>query len=716
MPPNYQQVLGYDPNAGARSFGAPSTREQWASDAALHFAEQYANGVNIGAPGSLFTNDIFRANGLNLLDPNSAGTGQVDTTVYSTMLALFNRIAANGGQGLDPSMLTGLPPIPTQSDGGQPQMSQGDRNNIASATSREADRQTQLAIENLQQAGMDRRSAQELASRLSIAQLQEAGASQRAAAQLASQEKIATMESQDRRYGIDVQARTASEDIAARERIASGDRSSREKIAAQDVAERGREFDLNLSENRRQFNSDLIWKMFDRGVELAKNPVDWVGYQYYLGNIGIPLNALTMTSAAALHGAIPPSGPSEVGPVIGGPAVIDGDTSFAQAAGIQDTGPVSIQQAITMNPGGTVIPGAQSSTQTVEKLGGAGMVDDHLAQARQQLPQVLGQDNPFAAQAVQAAQQVQVQNMGRQAPGMNPLQPKQPSVGLPGWPAPPVEPQSAAPPATMGQPGQPPQPLGGAGNAGMHTGDPYMPLGQQPPPPPTGQNAGPTAGGLAGAMPGGVGGIYTGNEGTGAKPDPIAISQPGMQGAPIQPGTLGGGAISGVGGAGNAGMIGDTQASGGQPPQGSTSQIEQMLAQLAAQTGIPIEQLRQLFPAQLMTPAYSQSVLENSPIIQSLRSNGGNAVSGFNTGPATGSPFTNIRALGPNGTETGVRGGQDYNATALMTANPEVKAMLEGAIRGTGQSWNDFQYQNLRSAPITNYDPGSAGRRVFGGY
>jgi hypothetical protein len=175
---------------------------------------------------------------------------------------------------------------------------------------------------------------------------------------------------------------------------------------------------------------------------------------------------------------------------------------------------------------------------------------------------------------------------------------------------------------------------------------------------------------VAGAVPGATGGIYTGNE----------------QGT--APAAATGAAV------------------------GAPNNIEQLLGQLAASLGMPIEQLRAFFPANLMPAQASNEAIANSPVLKMLRGEG--AVNSFNTGPQTGSPFTNIAAPTGGGTiETGIRGGQDVNATQFLTANPATQQQIQGVLQASKQYFPDFQQQLLRSAPLTNTASGSFGRRTF---
>lgn len=262
------------------------------------------------------------------------------------------------------------------------------------------DRAQQLAIANLTEAGMDSRAAADIASRMSIAQLQEAGASARNAAQIAAQLQVAAQESADRRYSTDVNADVQRQDITSREGIAAADRASRENIVNTQVAEQAREFDLQSAEDRRQFNADLGLKLLTQGVELSRHPVDWLAYQYYMESIAVPLGTHNFAGLASMMGAVPPTGPSAAGPVVGGPAAMDGDTALAQQAGVR-AGFVGLAEAIAQNPGNTADPVAgHLAAQVTSQQYDVPQVEQQLAQERQAVIPAIG-DNPITQELSQ---------------------------------------------------------------------------------------------------------------------------------------------------------------------------------------------------------------------------------------------------------------------------------------------------------------------------
>lgn len=153
--------------------------------------------------------------------------------------------------------------------------------------------------------------------------------------------------------------------------------------AALDRAESARQFDVTTAEGRRQFNATFLSNLLNTAVELAKAPVDWLAYQYFMENINVPLSALNVTSFAQKVGAIPPTGPSSFGPVYGGPAAVDGDLGWYQAAGLDQTNtPIfsSVTAAAEQFPGS--VPGI-GAWDTVQRTRAAGIdVDAELQNER----------------------------------------------------------------------------------------------------------------------------------------------------------------------------------------------------------------------------------------------------------------------------------------------------------------------------------------------
>ena len=428
-------AIGYNPAQYSPTGAGPQTREQWVADMATQYTVAYANGGALNPPQA-FTNEFWATLGLPPLPPESRGAtaanpnNTINPGVYSGLSLFFNQLATNpesaaragitvaqlpsGGlitddlgrqhlYGAEQAALdrqNNLDAIAATNAGA---MARDAANNQFAASENAADRAQQLAIANLQEAGMNARSAAEIAARMSIAQLQEAGESARNAERIAADIKMNELNNQTQRYGIDTNAAVAREDLAGRERIATADRTSRETIAAADRAESARQFDFNLSEDRRQFNATMLFELFDRGVELVKNPVDWIAYQYYLENLSIPMTALNVSSMAANFGAAPETGPSEMGPMVGGPGIIDGDTEAAQSVGA-NPGFVALSQALQQNPGNPSYSEVASSAagNAMTNWGDMTQLEQTLSQARAQvIPEVMDPANPIAQQALQ---------------------------------------------------------------------------------------------------------------------------------------------------------------------------------------------------------------------------------------------------------------------------------------------------------------------------
>lgn len=429
---------GYNVNQYAPQGAGAQTMEQWIADMASQYTVAYANGTTSAFDQfpNAFADTFWATMGLPPLPKESWGaTAQnpnnvINPGVYSGLHLFFTQLASHP-QNAQASGIT-VPQLPfggavTDDLGRTHQFTAGqndaNRQNsldqIAAQTAgnlalqnnqnafeggeNAADRAHQMAVANLQEAGMTSRQANELANRMSIAQLQEAGQDKRVAAQIAAQEIIAARNDATQRYGIDQNVIVAGQDRISREGIASADRTSRETIAGADRAENARQFDLNLGEDRRQFNSTMLLDLFDRGIELMKNPVDWIAYQYYLENLSIPLTALNFSAVSSALGAAPPTGPSEVGPMTGGPAIIDGDFAAAQAVGVPPAF-VPMSAALQANPGdpGNTVVAGQTASVASAQWGEMTQLDQQLAQSRSEtLPAVASPNNPAVAQSMQ---------------------------------------------------------------------------------------------------------------------------------------------------------------------------------------------------------------------------------------------------------------------------------------------------------------------------
>src|SRR5690606_22297364 len=221
---------------------------------------------------------------------------------------------------------------------------------------------------------------------------------------------VARIQADSAREVANIRAAVDREAIAAQERIATADRESRERIARLEEEGRNRRFDLELAEERRQFNANMLVSLLQTGVELSRRPVDWIAHQYYMQNLNIPLTTMNFGAMASLLGAVPPSGPSEAGPVVGGPAVLDGDLQFAQAAGVQNPGLVSVQEAVQANPGQgrevAPLTAANTLPQLAEQAGGLDQLERMVAQARVTVLPGAVQDSDLMRRELQRQQEV----------------------------------------------------------------------------------------------------------------------------------------------------------------------------------------------------------------------------------------------------------------------------------------------------------------------
>lgn len=395
--------------------------------------------------------------------------------------------------------------------------------------------------------------------------------------------------------------------------------------AAADRAEAARQFDVTTAEGRRQFNATFLSNLLNTAVELAKAPVDWLAYQYFMENINVPLSALNVTSFTQQLGAIPPTGPSSIGPVYGGPAAVDGDLQWYQAAGLDQTGVgifATATEAAQQFPG--TVPGI-GAWGTVQRTRAEGIdIDAELQSERgTSLVNYLQQSGMDPAMVQQLQSQIQRLQTAAPSPAINTaINPFGRRVGR-GQPAPaPITSQVEAPPTPLAAPQTASTP------DNLKTG------------------------------------VYTG---------PTAAPATGQDG------------------------------SGAQNPQGTA-----MLQTIATETGIPLSQLQQIVPANLLAGGYGKEAIINSPAVQAVMT--GQAPSLFRTAPVGDSKFGTIQAFG---IPLGLRGGQDFQLDQYLKANPDMQQQQIGVIRATGQSVPDFFKQAQRTAPIGTAAPGSFGVRRY---
>ena len=667
MTQDYSGILGYDPFAGT----AAMTTEDWAADFANTYANAWANGSienTLLYQNGGMDNSFWSSAGLGPLDPTDRGSGTASAMTWNQFYQLGLHMA-NNWNSLPPALQGGMS-NPTGLPGAVPVLGEGDRARIAAATAQD-DQQDWLSGEN----------AADRANRLAIASMQEAGANQRA--QLAADTQ---------RYGIDVGAAVDREAIASNERVAALDRASREAIANMQEAGLNRRFDLQLAEDRRQFNTGIMMGLLDRGIELSRRPVDWIAHQYFLANMQAPITALTLSSSAATFGAIPPSGPSAAGPVTGGPAAMDGDTTLATELGVR-AGFTDIATAVQQLPGTQSFADAipYTSPRTVEQSGGVQAVQQQLDAAREtELPQALP-DSP----AVQETMRDMAFRRSRDFVLEGDANPNNlPVIGDQNMQARQQALQQSLAGQTMENRTPPPPEMQAAIQAAQSAGQ-------------TLQGAAPT-GAFGATMTDALQGL---RERYGAMWDRFAPEQrtapaPGTtptSDAPAQQTPSTGGESRGVYTGVPATPPTGQQATGAQSQQGFD-----LLQSIANELGMSLEQIQQLVPPHLLAGGYSRETIMNSPVIQSLVN--GTRLSAFRTDPVGDSQFGQIQAFG---IPLGLRGGQDVNARNFLTALPSQREQMQGAIEATGQYFPDVMEQMLRSSPTSNYDVGAFGRRRF---
>lgn len=619
--------LGYDPSINAPNSAGAQTVQQWQADTALSMMMEFVNATG-GVTSPLMSAALWQQAGIPLPDQNLIGTSaknpdnSLPPTLYASFMAMAKYLSANP----QVAQANGLTVPPTTSAA---PLSPDDQTRIAAATAAAASNQNNVDVANIQ------------------------GQTSRDVAGINAQTSrdVATIGADASRYGADIQKQIADANTAE---------SARQFNIT--TAETKREFDLSQAEDRRQFNATLLSNLLDTATQWAKNPVDWVAHQFYMANMGVPLTAANFLAAANVVGAIPPSGPSNVGPVVGGPAVIDGDHALAAQLGVQP-GIVSVAQAVAANPGtGGVFQQNASWTsqatlpQVAASVGGVQQLDQLVDRSRlRDLPPEIQQSPAFQSwqasggaiprpisTAAASMPELPVPNGSRRAGGG--VQPASDSGGI-------RTPSGATIPARAGTYNTPDGVVtisDGGGGQGWNT------LPEIPPPVNTATGTG-----------GGNTGIYTGA---------TATPPAGQQGT------------------------------GPQTPQGDA-----MLQQLADQTGIPIEQLRQVVPAGMLAGGYSAATIAASPVIQSIINQ--TPLSQYRTAPAGDSKFGQIQAFGvPLGN---YRGGQDLNASNFLTASPSDQGQLQGAIEATGAYWPDELKRMLKTSAVSNYATGSFGKQRF---
>lgn len=719
--------LPYTPTPQATGTSGPANLDQWVMDFALSAAGSMANGTLNAGEGTVFTNAFMDQWGLNIrFDPSDFNVGArgVSQNTLSQLIKLGEAIAANWNN-LTPQQRSAFPDPTGLPKGTQP-ISDVDKANTVTVSENEKDREAQRAQ----------------------AAAAEAGATERTKLQIASTEGIS-------RADREALERQAAADRLSTEKIARENRESTERISLADRLEFARQFDLGEEQDRKEFNASFVKDLFDRGIELAKAPVDWLGYQYYLENLGIPINSLTMGSASSLMGAIPPTGPSEAGPMVGGPAVMDGDMALAQQVGAQNPGPMAVDMAVSQNPGGTtgfVTANGLTATDTVNNFGGMETVraawEKAIAGAQDRFQNLAGGMGDYFRQAWESfganparrspldvpsdvSEMLQRQQGMQQGAGL-PTQPEALPYNLPPLP------NNAATAAGQNNVefGQDRAAAALAGNQAASMGGMGFQGGVAPPPganfsgiaaPDAQGQWGPTAapttpGALTGAFGNAApdqpstGGPYTGNEGQAGVnvlgqqlPEIPGVTQPAQPAVPATPGQPAP-ATAGQPQAAQPAAPAQpaTPATPGQQ-QPINPDMERAIQVIAQSLGLTVEQVRAMFPVELLSQTQAPGGVQNAPIIQSLRNQARPGI--FNTGPRSGSPFTQLRGFG--GVETGVRGGQDVNAGHYLGSLQPTQEMMNGVFQAQGLSVPGTLEQMLRASPVADLETGMTGRRRF---
>lgn len=639
----FNPALGYDPTQNTPNYAGPQTREQWIADTASTMLLEFLN-ADGGATSPLMSASLWQQAGIAVPPQDFIGfltknpTGAIPPNIYNSMSAMATWLADHP----DVATASGIAaPAPTVSSG--PLLSPTDQGRIADATQAAADRQNSIDVANIN-AG---------ASKYSV-----------------------DANAQSNKYSVDTQAATAA-----------ADRAENARQFNTNLVETQREFDLQRADDRQQFTATLFSNLLDTATQWAKQPVDWVAHQFFMQNMGIPLTIAGFSSIANLLGAFPPSGPSASGAVIGGPAVIDGNTTFAQNAGIPNAGFVAPQAAAQANPGKVAASpslgnysAATSVQQIIDKVGLPAFMA-HVQQEGRRLPP--------------AAQPLFQQGVEQFSP-------------------PPIIDRIASPTALPGTGGGTRR-AGGGGPPQAPTTLPAQIPPANPAAPPPGQYPSAADAIAAGAPVGGTAGGY---------PVPATAgtySLPGGGWATVSNGgggpgynVLGQQPPTGFGGGSGDGNHGIYTGPTATPPAGTTgtgaqqAQGSQLLQQLADMIGVPVAQLQQIIPAGMLAGGYSPEQLANTPIVQSIRNQ--TALPDYRTAPVGDSKFGTIQALG---IPLNIRGGQDLNAANYLQGSKENQQLLQGAVEGTGAYFPDELERMLRSSTVTNYQPGGFGRQRF---
>lgn len=439
------------------------------------------------------------------------------------------------------------------------------------------------------------------------------------------------------------------------------------RIFLEAEAGRNRRFDLQLAEDQRQFNALLALDLYKLGIELSRNPVDWIAYQYYLSGMGAPTTFANLTAFATVLGSIPPVGPSNYGPVTGGPATYTGQWEMAASTG--------------------AMPAFATATGASQFTGLAGdapfgftarfdlqQVESQLAAAREGIAGATGMQVYMAAA-----------NAGIEAAQGSPV-----TLTLPDG-----------------------QQITGTANASVFNLIANSELGQD-------QDL---VQALDQSMQAEYGitlqdaadltqALY--DYSSDQKNHEVPLEQFIMR-YPAAPPAQGGVAQAYDDALKAAGLKYQEVMSQAQQQQQQNNPLQSplpnpqtgLLEQLAAQTGLPTQQLAS--SAFLPGNWGWEGVMQN-PFTQALMA-GTTTPLYRKTDPTGWQRFGAVPAMG--GAQTGIRSGQDINANAFNRMLPSQQEMTRGLMEATGQYWPDVVEQMLRASPagISPFAPGSVGRR-----
>jgi len=703
-----------------------NSRSEWIDSVTWYLIDAYVSGAQMPGPADFWADVNFVKLFGQLPDKRLRGAGRGNVQISSADFEIFKQVAAwlwdQGVAGnIDFSVWRGIPrPDPSLPENPPPNLGG--------------------VIDDIVRAIIEGENAARVAEINARAQVDAAkiyAGAQVEAAKIGAEAQIRSAEIH------------AAATIRAAEIHAAAERYRTEMEWAARVMEedgRNKRFNLELAEQRRQFNLALLKDYYVTGVELAKRPVDWIGYQYYLQNMGLPVTLSNLVTAANMFGAIPPSGPSIYGPIVGGPAILDGYADIAiyvaGASGPDDPALFpDIATATVLNPGVAETNGgyggwqifwevnaaATAQGQTLADVqgqisqglvSGAGVPDDVVRdqqQAMRMLVSIYGADaeaiiralgplrnkvmaeGASGAQAVNAVReslQQQAQTMLSQIPmgqGLTKEQMDRLQAAADEYPTRPLPTRFTEMPDTR-------LPARASEVWGMAQRQAAAPQGG-----PAGQDYGrplPTRFTEMGITrePTGTAQGQT----TPGFPSFNPLRPTESQGAPWQqwmnPSVI---TQPGTGPAAQMPLL-------PVPPAG-TNPFYAFLQYTAQQLGIPQEQMAQIAGLQFMTPYYGDlsQVLPQTPVFQALSQ--GTPLNRFRTANPQGEKFATAQAAG---VPLGIRSGQDINLGEYLKALPSQQEMIQGLVESSGQYFPDTLAQMMRSSPLNpDVMPGIPGVR-----